>query len=98
MVYDVFVSDEFTFKAEVDERNHLILHMDVFEWSPAILKRMRLIAEEGMEEFKNQGFTKAYCVTDNPKLVQMVYAGELRKTVDIDNKEYEVIVWDFQQQ
>jgi hypothetical protein len=93
-MFDVFVSDEFSFKAEVDEYSQLLLHMDIKEWSPSILKRMRLIAEDGMKEFKNQGFTLAYCVTDAPKLVQMVYAGELRNTVDVHGIKHEVIVWE----
>lgn len=95
-MFDVFISDDFSFKAEVDDHSQLLLHMEVVNWSPAILKRMRLIAEDGMKEFKNQGFSLAYCVTDNPKLVQMVCAGELRKTIEFKGKEHEVIVWDFQ--
>ena len=69
--------------------------MEINNWSPAILKRMRLIAEDGMEEFKNQGFKLAYAVTDNPKLIQMVYAGELRKAVEYEGKKHELIVWEF---
>jgi hypothetical protein len=94
-MFDVFISDDFSFKAEVDEHCQLLLHMEIREWTPTILKRMRLIAEDGMEEFKRQGFELAYCVTDNPKLVQMVYAGELRTTVDVNDIRHEVIVWDF---
>jgi hypothetical protein len=94
-VYDVFTSDEFSFMAEVDEQGQLLLHMEIRVWTPTVLKRMRLIAEYGMEAFKRQGFTLAYCVTDNPKLVQMVYAGRLRKTMDFEGIKHEVIVWEF---
>jgi hypothetical protein len=94
-VFDVFVSDDFSYKAEVDENNQLLLHMEINNWSPSILRRMRILAAEGMEEFKNQGFTLAYCVTDNPKLVQLVCLGEARKTLEHNGTEHEVIVWEF---
>lgn len=95
-MFDVFISDDFTFKAEVDQYGQLVMHMEVFNWSVEIYKRMRLIAEDGMKEFKNQGFTLAYCVTSNPRLVQMIYCGELRSTVMHEGIIHQVIIWEFQ--
>jgi hypothetical protein len=94
-MFDVFVSDDFSYKAEVDEHGQLLLHMEIVNWSHTILRRMQIVARDGMEEFKNQGFTLAYCVTDDPELVQLVCPGELRSVTALDDVEYEVIVWDF---
>jgi hypothetical protein len=94
-MFDVFISDDFSFKAEVDERGQLLLHMEIFNWNHSILKRMRIIAKDGLAEFKNQGFTLAYCVTHDPELVQLVCPGEARNVTTLDDIEYEVIVWDF---
>jgi hypothetical protein len=94
-MFDVFVSDDFSFKAEVDDYGQLLLHMEIVNWNHNILKRMQGIAKDGMEEFKNQGFTLAYCITHDPKLVQLVCPGESRNVLTMDDIRYEVIVWEF---
>jgi hypothetical protein len=94
-MFDVFVSDDFSFKAEVDGDSQLLIHMEINNWSHTICKRMQRVAKSGLEEGKNQGFTLAYCVTDSPKLVQLVCPGESRMTFLLDDVIYEVIVWDF---
>jgi len=94
-MFDVFVSDDFSFKAEVDSYGQLLLHMEIVNWNHSICKRMQVIAKDGLEEFKNQGFMLAYCVTYDPKLVQLVCPGEARNVVALDDIIYEVIVWEF---
>ena len=94
-MFDVFISDDFSYTAEVDEYGQLLLHMEIVNWSHTILKRMQVMAREGLKEFKNQGFTLAYCVTHDPELVQLVCPGEVRNVTTLDGIEYEVIVWDF---
>jgi hypothetical protein len=94
-VYDLFVTEDFSFKGEVDEHKQLLLHMEIRRWSPSVCRRMQLIASEGLEGLKNQGFRCMYCVTDSPKLVQLVCPGRVFNTVTYLDKEYEVILWDF---
>lgn len=94
-MYDVFISEDFLIKAEVDEHCQVLVHIELFNWSKSVAKKVRIVAREALQAFRLEGFSLVYCVTDKPKLVQFIAKGENRGSVEHEGKQYEVIVWDF---
>lgn len=74
-MYDILTTDEFSFKAEVDEYKHVLLHVDVYKTTPRVFKKMRMVFEETKEALHYEGFLYAYTITPSSRFVYMVTTG-----------------------
>jgi hypothetical protein len=98
MTYDVYVDEDISIKADVDEYYQLILHMDVQNWNGSVCKKAKRLGTYMKEAFRLEGFETAYTVTPNPKFVKLVFGGTSKGTLVHENIEYEVVAWDLRQQ
>ena len=90
-MYDILTTDEFSFRAEVDEYNQVLIHLDVYISTPRVFRKMRSLFKDTKEALHYEGFTHMYTITPNKKFVDMITKG------GIDKGEFEgreVVVWE----
>ena len=90
-MYDILTTDEFSFKAEVDEYKQVLIHLDVFKSTPSVFKKMRRLFKDTKEALHFEGFTHMYTITPNKKFVDIVTSGGVSKG-EFEGRE--VIVWE----
>lgn len=93
-MYDLLTTDEFSFRAEVDEYLQVLIHVDVFAWNKSVAKRAKAAAIDIKESLHLEGFSLAYTITPNPKFVNLIMPGESRGKVLFEEDMREVIVWE----
>jgi len=93
-MFDVLVTEDYAFRAEVDELFQINLHVDAYNWNKSVLKEMREVFEEAKEGFHLEGFSKLYTVTPNPKFCKLFKGYTDLGVVDIDGVGYNLITWD----
>jgi len=95
-VYDVLVTDDFAFRAEVDEFLQVNLHMEVSNWTPRVAREVKKVFKDAMEAFRLEGFGRMYTITPNPKFVKRMAGGEDRGAVDYNGTKHQIIVWELE--
>jgi len=90
-MFDILTTDDFSFRAEVDEFAQVLLHVEVYKSTPRVFKQMRVVFEDAKEALHLEGFSRMYTITPNKKFVDMVTKGGESKG---DFKGNEVIVWE----
>lgn len=93
-MFDVLTTEDFSFRAEVDEFAQVVLHMDVYKWSPRTAREIRSVFKDAKEAFRLEGFSRLYTITTNPKFVRMIGGGESLGKLPHLSREYEVISWE----
>jgi hypothetical protein len=69
------------------------LHVNAFQFSPSVLKKMYTKFVEMEEFFKQQGIKRMMTITPNPKFCKL-FGGETLGFVIYEGKEHEVIIWE----
>ena len=72
MVYNIIETENYKFRAEVDEYFNVCLHMDVYNWTPRVAKEIRRVYKTAREAFYLEGFNVLYTVTQKPKFIELV--------------------------
>jgi len=89
-MFDILTTEDFSFKAEVDEYAQVLLHMDVYTPTPRVFREIRNTFKDAKEALHLEGFSLMYTITPNKKFVDMVTEGGECKGEFEGN---EVIVW-----
>ena len=90
-MFDILTTEDFSFRAEVDEYAQVLLHVEVYKSTPRVFKQMRMLFEDTKEALHLEGFSRMYTITPNKKFVYMVTKGGESKGEFEGN---EVIVWE----
>lgn len=91
-----YKDSDFTLEYEVYEGT-LLLHCEVNNWTPSVLRRGYSIFADLVENAIKKGYDKLMTVTPNPHFAKM-FNGETVRVVYYLGKEYEVIEWDLKPQ
>lgn len=97
MKYNIYSTDDFEFKFEVDSMMYVRLHMEVLNWTPSVLKQMKRGFPDIKEAFRLEGFTHMYGATPSPKFVNLVAPGG--RVVEVEGPKTEgitLILWDLE--
>ena len=92
-MYSLIRNDNYQLMAEVDEMSNVLLHLDIFNWKPSVLKEMRELFPDVKEALRLEGYAIAYTSTDNPKFVHMVAGGESLGWHPSEDGYVEIIRW-----
>lgn len=92
-MFNLLTTDDYSYRAEVDEHLQVVLHMDVYRWTPRVAKELKKVFEDSKEAFRLEGFSTMYTITPNPKFVRMIGGGELECKLTHNGEEHEVIYW-----
>ena len=93
-MFDVLVTEDYAFRAEVDEMFQVNLHVEAYNWNKTVLKEMREVFEEAKEGFHLEGFSKLYTISPNPKFCKLFAGYEHLGTVDFEGVEHHILSWD----
>lgn len=75
----------------------ILVHLDVYNWSPSMLKHLRQLFDKGLKEFADKGHELVFSSTLSEqtvkfcKLVKPVY--EIRE-IDYYGTKYWVVAWE----
>ena len=89
-MYDLLTTEEFSFRAEVDEYNQLLLHMDVFKSTPRVFRKIRQVFKDTKEALHYEGFKLMYTITPSKRFVDLLTTGGVHRG-EFEGRE--VIVW-----
>jgi len=95
-MFDVLVTEDFAFRAEVDEYAQVNLHMEVSNWNKSVAKQVKKLFKDVKEGFRLEGFSHLYTITPNPKFAKLLDGWEDRGGLDVDGKPHQVIVWELE--
>lgn len=93
-MYDVYLDEEVSIRAEVDDYSQVVLHLNVSNWAPSVCKKLKRLATDLKGALSLEGFETAYTITPNPKFVKLVFGGKVLDNITYEGVEYEVVVWD----
>lgn len=77
--------------------NSLLLHCEVFNWKPSVLRRGYSQFARLEKYAKDKGYEKMFTVTPNPKFVNLL-CGQTVNRFEYEGIFYEVVIWDLKQQ
>lgn len=90
--YTFLETNEFKFDYEIAGKI-LVLHLDVTQFSPSILKLMRSIFDLFKEDAISQGYEALATFTPNPKFAAL-FGGEVVDHLIINDQYIEVFKWE----
>ncbi len=75
----------------------LVLHCEVSNWKPSVLRKGYSIFAKLEQYAIDNGYSKMLSVSPNPKFCKLV-GGVSMSEIVYENKKYEVMIWELQQQ
>jgi hypothetical protein len=93
-MFDVLVTEDYAFRAEVDEMFQVNLHAEAYNWNKTVLKDMRKVFEDAKEGFRLEGFSKLYTISPNPKFCRLFAGHEDLGVISINGEEHSILSWD----
>jgi hypothetical protein len=86
------------FKFEYERAgNEVCIHCEIYNWKLSVLRFGYSVISSLLEECRDRGVEIVYTISPNPKFAK-IYGGRSVKTFTLDNKEYEIVIWDLRQQ
>ena len=90
-----YTDSDFIIEVE-DYLENLLIHCEVFNWKPSVLRRGYSIFVKLEQYARDNGYTRMMTVTPNPKFAKLV-GGTTTSALEYENKTHEVIVWELKQ-
>ena len=85
-------TEDYLFRYDLVE-DSVLIHCDIYNWKPSVLRRGYSEIASLMAEKKAEGYTRLFTVTPNPKFAKL-FGGERINSFYHEDTYYEVVVWD----
>lgn len=85
-------TEDYLFRIEYVE-DSILLHCEVYNWKPSVLRRGYSVIASLMNEKGKEGYVRLFTVTPNPKFAKL-FGGMCINKFYHEGIHYEVVVWD----